>query len=242
MDDPATSSRAGHRIAGLALLVVCLFELGPFLDSGLPVFFDAHSHLTRSWLAARALEAGSYPTWTFEWYGGYRLFEFYSPGYYLLTAALAIFGGDVIVATKLVLYAGQILSILAFYGFLIRLGAAPLPALFGALIFLHDAERWMVLRVIGNYPTLLLYALAPLLLLAVQRTDGTPRGNLRLFASGSLLLSAMALGHLTNSVQILPGLLAFAVATLWQRLARPAACARLRWRRPCSPRARSRPS
>lgn len=218
MDDRADAQR---RIARLALVVFCLFELRPFLKSGLPVFFDAHSHLTRSWLAARALEAGSYPTWTFDWYGGYRLFEFYSPGYYLLTAALGILGGDVVMATKLALYAGQLLSVVAFYGFLIRLGAAPLAALFGALLYLQDAERWMVLGVIGNYPTLLLYVVAPLLLLAVQRADQTPRSCLRLFASGSLLLSAMALGHLTNTLQILPGLLAFAVATLWQRLARP---------------------
>jgi hypothetical protein len=79
----------------------------------------------------------------------------------------------------------------------------------------------MVLGVIGNYPTLFLYIGAPFLLLAVQRTDQTPRSCLRLFASGSLLFSAMALGHLTNTLQILPGLLAFAVATLWQRLTRP---------------------
>jgi hypothetical protein len=221
VDEPAASADAQRRIARLALVVYALFELRPFLESGLPIFFDAHSHLTRSWLAARALEAGSYPSWTFDWYGGYRLFGFYSPGYYLLTALLGMLGGDVVLATKLVLYAGQLLSVVAFYAFLIRLGAAPLSALFGALIYLQDAERWMVLGVIGNYPTLLLYAVAPLLLLAVQRTEPTPRSGLRLFASASLLLSALALGHLTNTLQILPGLLAFAAVTLWQRLPRP---------------------
>ena len=131
-------------------------------------------------------------------------------------------------ATKLLLVAGQLLSVLAFYAFLIRLGAGLLPALFGALLYLHDAERWMVLGVIGNYPTLLLYAMAPLLLLAVQRTDGSPRACLRLFLSGSLLVSAMAFGHLTNSVQILPGLLAFAVASALAEAGPPGppACAR----------------
>ena len=223
MAEPTASSRARLRLAGLALLVYSVWNLRPFLEGGLPVFFDAHSHLTRSWLAARALEAGVYPTWSFAWYGGYRLFEFYSPGYYLLTAGLGILGGDVVVATKLFLYAGQILSVLAFFGFLIRLGAAPLSALFGALLILHDAERWMLLSVIGNYPTLLLYVAAPLLLLAVQRADGTPRASLRLFCSGSFLVSAMALGHLTNSVQILPGLLAFATLWIWQGLGRPSA-------------------
>jgi hypothetical protein len=221
VDDAVASTRARRWLPVLALLLYSAWELRGFLDDGLPIFFDAHSHLTRSWLAARALAAGSYPSWSFEWYGGFRLFEFYSPGYYLLTAALGSPAGDVIAATKLALFAGQILSVLAFHAFLIRLGAASLPALFGALLYLHDAERWTLLRVIGNYPTLVLYALAPLLLLAVQR-EATPRGSLRLFASTSLLISGMALGHLTNTVQILPALLVFAVATLWQRLARPA--------------------
>src|SRR5262245_6771920 len=222
VDDAAARARAGRLAPGLALLLYSLFELRAFLASGLPVFFDAHSHLSRSWLAERALAALSYPSWTFDWYGGYRLFDFYSPGYYLLTAGLGMLGGDVISATKLLLYAGQCLSVLAFYAFLLRLGAAPLAALFGALLFLFDAERWTLLRVIGNYPTLILYALAPLLLLAAQRADGTRRGSLRLFASSALLISGMALGHLTNAFQILPALLVFAAASLWQRLPRPA--------------------
>jgi hypothetical protein len=221
--DPAASSGVRRGWIVLLLLACSVVELRPFLESGLPLFFDAHSHLTRSWLASLALAAGAYPTWSFEWYGGYRLFEFYSPGYSLLTAAFGLLGGDIVAATKLVLFAGQLLSVVAFFGFLIRLGAAPLPALFGALLYLHDAERWMVLGVIGNYPTLILYLLAPLLLLAVLRADAEPRSHLRLFASVSLLLSAMAVGHLTNAIQILPGLLAFALAWLWQRLPRPAA-------------------
>ncbi len=221
MAEPGPSRVARCRILGLVLLGYSLCALRPFLQGGFPLFFDAHSHLTRSWFAARALAAGAYPSWTFDWYGGYRLFEFYSPGYYLLSAGLGILGGDIVVATKLLVYTGQLLSVVAFYGFLVRLGAAPLSALFGALLYLHDAERWMVLGVIGNHPTLLLYIVAPFLLLAVQRADGTPRSSLRLFASSALLVSAMAFGHLSNSLQILPGLLAFALVWLWQRLGRP---------------------
>jgi hypothetical protein len=224
VDEPGTSRGARRFIPGLLLLLAwSLYELRPFLESGLPLFFDAHSHLTRSWLAARALSAGSYPTWSFEWYGGYRLLEFYSPGYYLLTAGIGILGGDVARATKLVLYAGQIFSVAAFYLFLIRLRAAPLAALFGALLYLYDAQRWLTLAVIGNHPTVLLYAVAPLLLLAAQGLDETRRSCLRLFSAGALLVSAMTLGHLLNAVSILPGLLAFAVAWPWQSLSRRAA-------------------
>jgi hypothetical protein len=206
---------------GLLLLGYALFDHRVFLEGGLPLFFDAHSHFTRSWLAARALSAGGYPSWSFEWYGGYRLLEFYSPGYYLLTGALANLFGDLAAVTKLVLYAGQVLAVVAFYVFLLRLRLAPLAAAFGTLILIHDAERWRVLAVIGNYPSIFVYAITPLVLLAITRTAATPRANLRRFAAGTLLLAAMAFGHLTNAAQILPALLAFAVVWLLAEAAPP---------------------
>jgi len=42
----------------LALTLYTGYRLRDFLREGLPIFFDAHSHLTQSWLAARSLAAG----------------------------------------------------------------------------------------------------------------------------------------------------------------------------------------
>lgn len=221
VDAPPASSRARCWIVGVLLAGYALFDLRVFLDAGLPLFFDAHSHLTRAWLASRALEAGNTPTWTFEWYGGYRLFEFYAPGWYLLTGALASLTGDVAAATKGLLYAGQVVSVLAIYGLLLRLGVGALPALFGALLFLHDAGRWRVLAVIGNHPTLFVYALTPFLLLVVSRADPRMRSGVGQVATGALLLTAMAVGHLTNSLFVLPALGAFACVWFWQRFPLP---------------------
>jgi hypothetical protein len=207
----------------VALGVYAAFVLRAFLADGLPLFFDAHSHLTRAWFAARALAAGSYPSWTFDWYGGYRLLEFFAPGYPLLTGSLGLLVGDLAAATKLLLFAGQLVSVVVFYLFLLRLGLAPPAALFGGLLYLHDAERWRLLAVIGNHPSLFVYVAAPLFLLAVLGADGTRRSNLRLCAGGALALAAMAAGHLTTTAHVLPAFLAFACVALVERLPRPAA-------------------
>ena len=42
----------------LALALYTGYRLRDFLHEGLPIFFDGHSHLTQSWLAARSLAAG----------------------------------------------------------------------------------------------------------------------------------------------------------------------------------------
>jgi hypothetical protein len=209
-----TGTRGGRIAAGLALLAVSAFTLRAFLGEGVPLAFDAHSHTTRAWLAERALAAGDLPTWTFAWYGGHRLFELYAPGYHVLAGALGLATGDVIGATRLVLFAGQLAALAAVYALMLRLGAAPLVALFAALVFLHDAGRWRLLAVIGNHPSLFVYVAAPLLMLAVLGADGSRRSHARVFAASALAIAMMAAGHLTTSLAVLPALLAFAVAVL----------------------------
>ena len=46
----------------LALTLYTGYRPRDVLREGLPIFFDAHSRLTQSWLAA-----GCYPSWSFEW-------------------------------------------------------------------------------------------------------------------------------------------------------------------------------
>lgn len=220
MDERAPGAHLRRIGAGLLLLAWAAFELRVFLGAGLPLFFDAHSHLTRAWLAARSLAGDAYPAWSFTWYGGCRLFEFYAPGYYLLTGGAGLLVGSFALATKLVLFTGQAASVAAMYALLLRLGASPLTALFGGLLYLHDPGRWRLLAVIGNHPSLFVYVAAPLWMLAVLGTDGTRRGNLRMFAASALLLSAMAAGHLTTSLYVLPALLAFACTALARRAPR----------------------
>ena len=58
-----------RRITPLILAVYAGWEFRAFLADGLPLLFDAHSHLTRTWAVARSFEAGQYPVWSNWWYG-----------------------------------------------------------------------------------------------------------------------------------------------------------------------------
>jgi hypothetical protein len=199
---------------GLALYAGFCFR--DFLGEGLPILFDAHSHVARSAFVARAFEAGELPGWSNAWYGGFRLLEFHAPGYYALMGALALATGDVAQATKGVLWAGQVLSVLAFHTLLRRLTASWLLSLLGAVLLVRCVGRQMVLGVVGNQPSLLLYVAIPLYLDAVWRHAGAPRAQ-RLVAGTALLLGLMLLAHGANALLLLPGLLAFAGVRLWQQ-------------------------
>ena len=200
----------------LALTLYTGYRLRDFLREGLPIFFDAHSHLTQSWLAARSLAAGFYPSWSFEWYEGFRLLEFYSPAYQLLVGSLGLVLPDVVVATKLVLWTGQVLSVLALYAFLRRFIGDVLLAAFGALLLTESAQRAWVLGVVGNHPSVMLYVMIPLVLWLVAGASTDPCSLRRLWPRQALCLGAMAAAHLTNTLAVLPGLVAFELAWLWQ--------------------------
>lgn len=225
MAEPARGGHAGRIVAGALLLAWGALALRAFLGEGVPLAFDAHSHLSRAWLAERALAAGSLPGWSFAWYGGARLFELYAPGYHVLAGGLGLLAGDLVAATKLVLFAGQLASLAAVYALLLRLGVSPIAAAFGALLFLYDAGRWRLLAVIGNHPSVFVYVAAPLLMLAVARAETASRSALRLFAASALAIAAMAVGHLTTTLAVLPALLAFATAEIARAPRGPAATA-----------------
>ena len=69
-------------LATLLIFVYAAYLFSYFLGEGLPIFFDAHSHLTRNWFSAEAFARGQFPDWSFSWYGGYRFGEYYGSLYY----------------------------------------------------------------------------------------------------------------------------------------------------------------
>ena len=142
-NDSANAGSASVLRPLVALVVVgfAAFELRHFLADGLPIFFDAPSHVSRSWMTARALSAGHYPVWSNDWYAGYRLLEFYSPAYYLVTGALSALTRDVVATTKLVLFVGQIGAVLGFYAYVLRVTGRPLAAGFAAVLLIESVEQ-----------------------------------------------------------------------------------------------------
>ncbi len=212
-----------RRITPCILAVYAGWEFRAFLADGLPLLFDAHSHLTRTWAVSRSFEAGQYPVWSNLWYGGYRLLGFYSPGFYALTAGAGLAIGDVVAATKLVLWVGQIVAVLGLYAFVRRLSGQSLLAVLAALLLVWSPERRMVLGVIGNHPSVFLYAALPFLLGRIAMCSAASWSPLRLFAAQSLLLAFMALGHVANTLILLPAVLAFEALWLWQERPIPGA-------------------
>lgn len=215
------SSLGWTRRSHAAWLVVALYAgwgLREFLSEGLPVVFDAHSHLARAGFVARAFEAGQFPAWANDWYGGYRLLEFYSPGWYWVTAGTSLLVGDLILSTKLVVWVAQVASVLCLFAMVRRLTGRTLPALLAAALLIHSAERGVVVGILGNYPTALLYLAIPAMLWHFWKCTTGEVARMQLFAGHALLVGVMLLGHFANAVLVLPAILVFEVTRLAQAI------------------------
>jgi len=202
------------------LLAYAAFSLRAYLGPGLPIFWDAHSHLARSWFVSEALRAGEFPGWSNAWYGGYPALEFYSPFYYWCSGALAALSGDVIETTKVLLYVGQLAAVMGFQLFLRRLGLTVPIATVGALLLLKSSLLRWIIGTVGNYPTLMLVLILPFLLAYFLRSadalrQGKEGAAPRFLAGNALFLAGMGASHLTNTTAQLPALLAFELVWLW---------------------------
>lgn len=209
------------RAAWLGVALYASWALRDFLQDGLPLDFDAHSHLARAGFVERAFAAGQYPSWANDWYGGYRLLEFYSPIWYWISAGVGLALGDLILAVKLVVWAAQVSSILLLFAFVRRTTTRTLPAVLAAVLLVHSAERGMVFGVVGNYPSTLLYLAIPaLLFFAWECADGKTAPK-RLFAGQALLVGAMLASHFANAILVLPAILAFEATRIAQAVSGP---------------------
>jgi len=85
------------------------------------------------------------------------------------------------------------------------------------LLLVTSAQREIVLGFHGNYPSLVIYAVFPLLLWQMASYSERRGAATALFAGQALLLGVLALAHLANAFAVLPPLLAFELHWLWQR-------------------------
>ena len=217
----AGTSRSWSGLAWLAVALYASWAFRDFLGDGLPIVFDAHSHLARAWFVERAFQAGQYPAWANDWYGGYRLLEFYSPGWYWVTAGAGLLLGDLVRAAKLVVWAAQVLSVLLLFGLVRRMTDRTLPAVLAAVLLIHSAERGMVIGILGNYPSVFLYLAIPALLSHIWSSSAGGIARSRLFAGQALLVGVMLVGHFANAILVLPAILVFEVTRLAQAASGP---------------------
>jgi hypothetical protein len=204
------------RAAWLGVALYASWALRDFLQDGLPLDFDAHSHLARAGFVGRAFAAGQYPAWANDWYGGYRLLEFYSPAWYWISAGVGLALRDPVLAVKLVVWAAQVFSTVLLFAFVRRITGRTLPAVLAAVLLVHSAERGIVFGIVGNYPSTLLYLTIPALLSLVWGCSEGRIAPRRLFAGQALLVGAMLAAHFANAILVLPAILAFEVTRIAQ--------------------------
>ena len=193
----------------LLLGLYAAYWLIGFIGEGLPISFDAHSYVTRSWLVSQAIEAGTYPGWTNYWYGGYRLLEFQGPAYYWITGFLGFVTGDTLESSKYFLWCVQVASVLVFFFFLRYLLKSSFAALFGAVLFLKSSLFSWILGHVGNYPTSIIILCLPLLLLHFAKEADKADRPLALYSGQALILSLMIGVHLSTTIQLLPSIFTF---------------------------------
>lgn len=202
-------------VFALALYAAWFFHA--FLGPGLPLFFDAHSHLARNAFAYQSIAEGQFPGWTFDWYGGYRFAEFYGPVYYWLNGLIAFLSGKLVFATKLILYVCLIVSVLGFYSFLRALTISPALALGAAILYSCMPVFNWVIGTIGNYPSCVLIAVTPWLCRATVcyiTNNFSQQRYLRFVLINTFFLSVACSAHFSNAIVNLPSLLLFQCVSL----------------------------
>lgn len=202
------------------LLVFGGWYFSRFLEDGLPLFFDAHSHLARNWFSYEALKEGEYPGWTNYWYGGFRFSEFYGPLFYWVNGALSLANNDVIFTSKVFLFLAQNISLVGTYYLFRSLKLGIFSALVGAFVFATMPVFGWILAIIGNYPSSIMIALTPWLLASTVKYAYNDELNAKQqslkFAVITTLTVSLILGaHFSNAIVNIPSIFLFQGGCLW---------------------------
>jgi len=187
--------RYGRLVAIAGLILATAFASWPFAAPGHPLTFDVWPHLVRQTVVYQSLKAGFSPFYTFMFYSGYPVLRFYSPLFYLVGGLLGLLtAGNILLALRILLVAAQAGSGGAMYFFLRGRGEDGPAAGLGAMAYVLVPWRVRHVAVLANYPMALLYALVPLLFLALDRLDANRR--LRTALVLGLLSAAALLTHI----------------------------------------------
>lgn len=201
MNDGRREPRAA-RLVGAGLFVLFVLLTGVvFILPGHPAALDTWPHLVRQSAVADALRGLHPPFWSFEFYCGYPLLQFYGPLFALLGGLLAALLGDGALVLKLLLFLLHVGSGFAMLAFLRRRARSPAAALLGAALYVSVPWRVLGLGNEGNYPQALVYLLLPLVMLALDRLLDRP--TLRAAGLLGLLLGLIGLTHAVYAAFVL---------------------------------------
>ncbi|MCK4351250.1 MAG: hypothetical protein KAX13_10340, partial [Candidatus Krumholzibacteria bacterium] len=151
-------------LAALAV-VISRFYLAP----GQFALGDALCHTSRVWAAARSLESGHWPSWSFLNYCGFPLLQFYGPLFFVLAGALSNLIGSTQAATKTLIFIFHAGSAFPLYFWSRAIGASRRASLIAAVAYIISFQHTYAVTWGGFLPVSLVYLLFPLLLLGTEK-------------------------------------------------------------------------
>jgi hypothetical protein len=191
------------------VLIFSLFTILPFLQSG---FFPMHddTQVARVYEMAKGLNDGMFPVrWSQDLgYGfGYPIFNFYDPLPYYLGGLIEIVGFNALLATKLMMVVGIMLSAVSMY-LLAKEFWGKTGGVLSALFYTYAPYHALDIYVRGDVAEFWAYAFIPLVfyaLLNIHRSKG-----FKFMVIGSLSYAAVIISHNLTALMITPFILGFA--------------------------------
>lgn len=190
------------------ILVLCLsiFAVLPFFRPG---FFPIHddTQVARVFEMGKALKDGMFPVrWVSDLgYGyGYPIFNFYAPLSYYVGGTLTLMGFDALIATKIMMVIGIILSGVFMY-LLARDFWGETGGAISALFYLYAPYHAVDVFVRGDVSEFWAYAFIPLIFYSCLRIY--KKQKFRYAIIGSLGFAALILSHNLTAMMVTPFLL-----------------------------------
>ncbi len=159
------SERSTVALLAAFAVVISRFYLAP----GQFALGDALCHTSRVWAAARSLESGQWPSWSFLNYCGFPLLQFYGPLFFVLAGILSNVLGSTQVAIKTLLFLFHAGSAFPLYFWSRAVGASRRASLIAAVAYIISFQHIHAVTWAGYLPVSLVYLLFPLLLLGTEK-------------------------------------------------------------------------
>jgi hypothetical protein len=187
-----SESLAGIVLIGSGVLSAAL------LSRGDPSFEDTKTHVVRGWLWFDSFRAGTFPKWTDLWYGGTPADQQSPPLAHILQGLLGFLRFGPFTAAKALAWICRVAGAVGFALFCARVHKDQRAGLLGGTLYalspaIHAAWIWD-----GRLPAVLLLAIVPWAILAVERI-ATGIGGVRAGCALALATGAIALAYGTQA-------------------------------------------
>jgi len=186
-----------------ALLLLFLIALGvlsglSFLQPFSPYECDTWPHIVRTQIVySEFFTKFRVPIWSFFFYCGYPLLQFYGPLYYYIAGlVVSLTGGDVFTGTKCVLFVCHVASAISMYYFAREVFRNRNAAFTAAIAYLLTYWHLYQILLMARYPLAFFYVLLPCAFLSLELLIRTgSRRHAMLMAVTTALLILTHIGY-----------------------------------------------